>query len=49
VLCLTERRCTATLLPACLEQGFRWLMSNLRPGDSLVFYFSGEGDRRRRR
>lgn len=24
-------------------EGFKWLMKNLRPGDSLVFYFSGHG------
>jgi hypothetical protein len=25
----------------CARQGFRWLMMDLRPGDSLVFHYSG--------
>lgn len=24
-------------------KGFEWLMQDLQPGDSLFFYFSGEG------
>ncbi|KAG6409144.1 hypothetical protein SASPL_132178 [Salvia splendens] len=30
-----------------IEEGLRWLVRGIRPGDSLVFYFSGHGKRQR--
>lgn len=32
---------------ANMMQGFRWLMMDLHPGDSLVFHFSGHGSQKR--
>ncbi|XP_047975886.1 metacaspase-1-like [Salvia hispanica] len=30
-----------------IEEGLRWLVRGIRPGDSLVFFFSGHGKRQR--
>ncbi|KAH6833276.1 metacaspase 1 [Perilla frutescens var. hirtella] len=30
-----------------IEDGFKWLIRGIQPGDSLVFYFSGHGKRQR--
>ncbi|PSC73732.1 metacaspase-1 isoform X2 isoform B [Micractinium conductrix] len=32
---------------ANMHQGFRWLMMDLKPGDSLVFHYSGHGSQQR--
>ncbi|XP_042011049.1 metacaspase-1-like [Salvia splendens] len=47
VLVLTEEDGFLPPTRENIEEGLRWLVRGIRPGDSLVFYFSGHGKRQR--
>ncbi|KAL8553528.1 hypothetical protein ACS0TY_002006 [Phlomoides rotata] len=47
ILILAEKESYPSPTRKNIEDGLQWLMKGIKPGDSLLFYFSGHGTRQR--